>query len=178
MCEQFWSSSGQLHSDMCFAEIGSRVEKTYLEASNDLVDQTYVDDILVAGQDRSCLSKKTSEIDVILGHAGMPAKDWVLSGDRGTEVAIGADDDSSEKVLGISWRPESDTFRFQVCLQMAGREISSLNEFLGVVNEVGLSRRVVLSNVSRIFDPIGLLNPVLLTSKLLMRESWCGSSNG
>ena len=35
-----------------------------------------------------------------------------------------------------------------------------------------LTRRIVLSNVSKIFDPAGFLCPVTLLSKLLLRESW------
>ena len=35
-----------------------------------------------------------------------------------------------------------------------------------------LTRRIVLSNVSKIFDPAGFLCPITLMSKLLLRESW------
>ena len=41
-----------------------------------------------------------------------------------------------------------------------------------------LTRRLLLSDVSRIFDPVGFLCPVLLESKILMRESWCGKVLG
>ena len=41
-----------------------------------------------------------------------------------------------------------------------------------------LTRRAVLSNTSRIFDPLGLICPVALQAKLLMREAWDDGSLG
>ena len=39
-----------------------------------------------------------------------------------------------------------------------------------------MTRRQLLSNVHRVFDPLGLLAPLLLRPKLLLRESWLGPS--
>ena len=56
--------------------------------------------------------------------------------------------------------------------------ISTPEEFKAVRGDLLLTRRVLLSNVSKNFDPIGLLTAVLLESKLLLRESWCGKQIG
>ena len=37
-----------------------------------------------------------------------------------------------------------------------------------------MNRRILLSNIQSIFDPLGLLTPILLQAKLLMRETWSG----
>ncbi|XP_062713625.1 uncharacterized protein LOC134290488 [Aedes albopictus] len=60
------------------------------------------------------------------------------------------------KTLGIVWEPQKDVFRISIPLQ--------LNE--------GLTKRSILSQIAKIFDPLGFLGPVLTTAKLLMRELW------
>ena len=54
--------------------------------------------------------------------------------------------------------------------------VSSEEQFheLDLQKLIKLSRRIVLANVARIFDPVGFLLPVILDAKLLMRESWSG----
>ena len=85
--------------------------------------------------------------------------------------------------MGLRWNPESDTFSFNVVLTLKksansmDEEVTTLEDLKTIPTSL-LTRRTLLSNVSRIFDPIGLLYPVLLESKLLVRESWCGSSVG
>ena len=61
------------------------------------------------------------------------------------------------KTLGIYWQPLSDTFQFKVNLPKPPNIIT---------------KRVILSDISRIFDPIGLLSPVIITAKLFMQEIW------
>ena len=53
--------------------------------------------------------------------------------------------------------------------------IQSPEEIDKIWNRVVLTRRNVLSNVSKIFDPTGFVPPVTLLSKILLRESWCGN---
>ena len=155
----------------------------YPVESQELKNQTYIDDELVAAADKNQAFEKTRRLDEICLHAGMPNKGWAYSGDHSVEdVSIGGEEiGATEKVLGISWVPKSDVFRFQVTLSFSNIKgntydaknvvhVSCCNE-LRDLSPTLLTRRALLSNVSRIFDPLGLLCPVLLQSKLLMRES-------
>ncbi|XP_014668804.1 PREDICTED: uncharacterized protein LOC106810053 [Priapulus caudatus] len=58
-----------------------------------------------------------------------------------------------ERVLGVEWLMESDTFRFRI-----------------VVNDKPATRRGLLSIVSSIFDPHGFVAPFVLTAKVLLQE--------
>ena len=40
------------------------------------------------------------------------------------------------------------------------------------VDHSSLSKRKLLSLVSSVFDPLGLLTPITIKSKLLLREAW------
>ena len=112
----------------------------------------------------------------------MPNNGWTYSGDTGSDVAIGADSEQEENVLGIIWIPSSDEFKFKVSIKLKKDKkeeaITSYYEFLDIIGSYTLTRRIVLANVARIFDPIGFLIPVILLAKLLMRESWCGGITG
>ena len=108
-------------------------------------------------------------------------KGWTYSGDDKSDIVIGGDLEDIEKVLGLLWDPKSDRFVFRTKLRVKIKvkgsqefiEINSVEELLEHKDLI-LRRRPLLSNVHSIFDPPGLLAPLLLTPKLLMRESWVG----
>ena len=68
--------------------------------SQELKDQTYVDDELVAAVDMASALVKTARLDEICEHAGMPDKGWIFSGDDKVDVPIGDVGETEEKVLG------------------------------------------------------------------------------
>ena len=154
--------------------------KKYPVESAELKNQTYVDDELVAACDMETLKVKTQRMDEILNHADMPNKGWLFSGAVGDSgVTIGGGDEvSSEKVLGMLWTASTDMFGFHVVLKFregsAEVLISSVQDFDRIVLSLVLTCRLLLANVARIFDPPGLVCPVILMAKLLMRETWCG----
>ena len=92
------------------------------------------------------------------------------------EITIGSQNE--EKVLGMIWVPDTDMFVFHVTLKLKtvdGQEfiITKLDEFLLISQNLVITRRIMLSNVSMIFDPIGLICSVTLVGKLLLQEIWC-----
>ena len=58
-----------------------------------------------------------------------------------------------EHALGVQWCVESDSVQFRVELK-----------------DQPLTRRGILSTVSSMFDPLGLLAPVVLTGKKILQE--------
>ncbi|XP_071576701.1 uncharacterized protein [Temnothorax nylanderi] len=58
--------------------------------------------------------------------------------------------------LGLCWNPPTDTFHFTI-------EISKPNT---------LSKRTVMSVIAKIFDPLGLLAPVLIPAKVFIQKLW------
>ncbi|XP_039311339.1 uncharacterized protein LOC120359094 [Solenopsis invicta] len=76
--------------------------------------------------------------------------------DRLEDNSVEFDEDSSFKVLGISWSPILDRFHFRI----------QIPEFPVI------SKRSVLSAISRFFDPLGWIAPVVITAKIFMQELW------
>ena len=158
----------------CFSE-------KYPCESQYIKDQTYVDDELIAASTMEDLVTMMSRLDEIKDHASMPNKGWTVSGDQNkSDVSIG--DEAAGKVLGMLYNPSTDSFHFQVTLKLkivSGEIIvTSPDELNQIKDSLILTRRILLANVARIFDPLGLLTTLLLESKILMRESWCGENIG
>ena len=155
--------------------------ENYPFESQYIKEQTYVDDELVAAPNMNELLTITSRLDEICDHASMHNKGWIFSGEHNTGgIEIG--DDEGAKVLGMWYHPPTDTFNYRVILKLktsTGEEITvtSIEELVELVDLV-ITRRIILANVARIFDPLGLLTALLLQSKILMRESWCGAEIG
>ena len=61
--------------------------------------------------------------------------------------------DSIERALGVTWCVQSDTFQFRI-----------------VVPQKPFTRRGILSVVSSVFDPMGLIGPYILEGKLILQE--------
>ncbi|GFY34971.1 integrase_H2C2 domain-containing protein [Trichonephila clavipes] len=70
-------------------------------------------------------------------------------------IDIFAKGDSSEiKVLGVYWNPKHDCFSFRVKI-----DVHELN-----------TKRDVLSTIARIYDPLGLLGPVVAKAKIFLQK--------
>lgn len=69
---------------------------------------------------------------------------------------IPIEEDLIVHTLGLSWAPETDSFKFA---------------FHNIRFEP-VTKRVILSEIAKLFDPLGLLAPVIIVAKILMQEVW------
>ncbi|GFW03311.1 integrase catalytic domain-containing protein [Trichonephila clavipes] len=60
------------------------------------------------------------------------------------------------KALGIIWNPNLDCFLFRIEQQ----------------RPISFTKRMVLSTIARIFDPLGLLGPIITWAKIFMQRLW------
>ena len=124
-------------------------------ATRELRENLYVDDLLSGADDHDDLMALFGESSRMLSEAGMVLCKWksnhTLFRDKLT------DGQSGHKVLGIGWSPDSDVFSFQ------GFDLPD-----GLVG----TKRVVLSCVARLYDPLGLVSPFVMTLKILFQKIW------
>lgn len=76
--------------------------------------------------------------------------------DRATDTKdrrLVSSDTAIERALGVHWCIESDTLQFRI-----------------IIDDKPLSRRGILSTVSSVFDPLGLVAPFILTGKRILQE--------
>ena len=168
------------------ADIFSEV---FPETSIQLKKKSYVDDLGLTGKNAEALIKRTLEADQILNHANMRVKKWVFSGDGvDSIVRVGESPNSllsesreEECMLGIIWEPHEDVIKFVVRINLTplknkSRTGADLTRQELLENPLkSITRRQFYSQVQSLFDPIGLLSPVLLKAKTLLIRMWEGS---
>ncbi|GFU05132.1 integrase catalytic domain-containing protein [Trichonephila clavipes] len=60
------------------------------------------------------------------------------------------------KTLGVSWKSQEDCFIFKIAVELKD----------------SYTKRCVLSTIARLFDPLGLLGPVVARAKIFMQSLW------
>ena len=126
----------------------------------------YVDDCLRSVASEQEADKLHQDLKAICQTGGFKLTKWmtnnrdVLSNipqeDRATEVKdLDLDQDSLaiERALGVQWCIRSDQFKFHVNIQ-----------------QKPLTRRGILSMMSSVYDPLGMLSPVILPARNVLQE--------
>lgn len=130
-----------------------------------LIKGRYVDDIYGGGESISETVSSAEQLRSLCAAGGFPLAKWasnspeVLSKidpeSKTSDVEI-QEKDNSVKVLGLSWNPMTDHFQFKYSESPPSR----------------ITKRTVLSEIARLFDPLGFLVPLLVRAKMLMQELW------
>ena len=141
----------------------------YPEASKLIMNNSYMDDIPGSKESKQVGEQIMSDTEAILEAKGFKMKSWRFSGQQNTvertkdQIAVQAllkkdDENAIGKVLGMEWDTEEDAIKFM------------LN---GINNSFEEStKRQCLSTVYSIYDPIGLLTPVTIAAKIILRKIW------
>ena len=131
-------------------------------AVEELQDNLYVDDLISGADSDADGCALMCEASQVMDEANMNLTKWGSSSKAVTDmIAREFQDKHLEaevfKVLGLQWKPSEDCFSFD-----------------GVVIQSGLkiTKRVVLSMLARLFDPLGFLTPFTMTAKCLFQELW------
>ncbi|XP_036347074.1 uncharacterized protein LOC118756415 [Rhagoletis pomonella] len=136
-------------------------QDAYPLAASAIRESFYVDDLLTGAESIDNLQKLKEElVEVLLSH-GLSLTKWhsnsaELSDASCNEVQIKTNEENITKTLGMSWKPSADTFCYRY-------ELPDMHS---------VTKRSVLSIISKIFDILGLLSPVIIRGKILMQEIW------
>lgn len=149
----------------------------YPEAAKVVKNNSYMDDILDSVSTEEKAYQQTKEIEAVLGEGGFEMKGWVISGEsnEGADVHI-EQRKEEEKVLGIAWSPSEDCFHFEVKLNFSPKKKKlrtepDLNkEQIPREIPTNLTKRMILSQVNSIYDPLGLAGPFTVRAKIIMRK--------
>ena len=117
-----------------------------------------------------------SNIDEVLDAGGFHIKEWISNApltdkESRDEVVLGANEESNmQKVLGTVWHPKQDQFSFAVKIEYPN-ELS--NETTPTSTKPSkMTKRIILSKLAGIFDPIGAGAATLVKAKIGMQELW------
>ncbi|XP_062556900.1 uncharacterized protein LOC134221729 [Armigeres subalbatus] len=137
------------------------------QAVEAVVEDFYVDDLLTGEDNLASAVEKRRQISTMLESAGFSLKKWasnvpealadVSPEDRAIKPVHELQDDQSVTTLGLVWDTKNDILRFNVDLPLPASV---------------LTKRKVISYIAKIFDPLGLVGPVIATAKIFMQHLW------
>ncbi|GFW00452.1 DUF1758 domain-containing protein [Trichonephila clavipes] len=123
----------------------------------------YVDDLLSGAATEKEAVELVWQLKEMMKKGGFNLRKWQSNSETVIkEVAENKDlkrvqNDEEINILGIQWNPKSDFFSFTVSL---------------LEERCIYSKRDVLSEIARVFDPLGLLSPCNVFMKILLQELW------
>ena len=142
------------------------VKNDYPLASSVIKCNTYVDDLLCGAETEEEIMKLKLEISRALQSGCFNMRKWcsnsakvmhqVPAVERVTETMFDFNKHETVKTLGTLWNPHSDTFHFSVNLSGGQR----------------CTKRIILSEIARIYDVLGLLGPAVVHAKMFMQNLW------
>ncbi|XP_053390747.1 uncharacterized protein LOC128553594 [Mercenaria mercenaria] len=120
----------------------------------------YVDNILSSFEENKDLLTYFRDARDLMKCASMNLRSWSSNNSELKAIATREgviDRDEVTKVLGMCWKPETDTMAYR------HHKIPTLDS---------VTKRDILRYSSRIYDPLGLLSPVTVRAKLLLQQLW------
>ncbi|XP_045139268.1 uncharacterized protein LOC123520764 [Portunus trituberculatus] len=146
---------------------------------NEIISRnSYVDDIAFSSASEDKAIQDMNATECILKEGGFHIKHWTVSGDVSHDY-INIINSDEEKILGLKWNPKLDEFFFKIKVNFSPKKRGmrcdpdmDREECMRNFPE-RLTRQMVLSQISSIYDPLGLLLPVTLKAKLMMRAMIC-----
>ena len=148
-------------------QLSKDVQSTNPCASNILSHEVYVDDILSGGHSLEDAEFKQADLIQVLASAGFPVKkitanntallDHLPREDLLNEDFLKIDTCCITKTLGLRWNANTDTFSYAVQQIFASDSIT---------------KRQMLSIIAKLFDPLGWIGPVVITTKIFLQELW------
>lgn len=128
----------------------------------ELQENMYVDDWLSGADSEAEVCDMFTEAKAVMAHAGMTLAKWKSNSKYIMEKMYGDAFESDEvqvesKVLGVKWNPDTDSFSF---------------DGINLPSNLVITKRVVLSCIARIFDPVGFLTPFTIAAKVLFQKLW------
>ncbi|KAH9636453.1 hypothetical protein HF086_002153 [Spodoptera exigua] len=126
-----------------------------------IIHDFYVDDLLTGGRDLDEVRFIRAEVTKALASACMPLRKWrsndpqLVSDAVPQSFHLNIGSDEPDKLLGLGWHVNSDDLGFPI-------------GFTKSTN--GYTKRDLLSVIARIFDPMGLLCPIVVTMKVLLQK--------
>ena len=148
----------------CLYQLAEDNKITYPKASNIIKNDFYVDDLLTGANSQSELVQLQHEISTILNSAKLELRKWLsnkpelmkqfhFNQDLDVNI-IQLGENEQNKTLDIFWNANLDTIQYSISQ---------------CKTQGNVTKRNILSIVSQIFDPLGLLGPVIVVAKILIK---------
>ncbi|XP_038106475.1 uncharacterized protein LOC119766147 [Culex quinquefasciatus] len=164
----YGTASAPYLATKCLQKLGEIGEKTHPSAAKVLKRDFYVDDMLAGAHTVAEGKELVAEMVDLMESGGFSLRKWHSNSrdilldvpehlrDERTLLELDTSD-ATVKTLGLVWEPSTDCFRFRSPKW----------------NDVAvITKRVVASDMAMIFDPYGLIGPVVVQAKIFVQKLW------
>nr|CAH7719124.1 unnamed protein product [Callosobruchus chinensis] len=149
----------------CLHEIANIHKKQFPTASQVIIDDFYVDDLLTGTNDPQQLLQLYKDITHILESCGFTLNKWISNDpeiierikSENPEVVVNIGKNDETHSLGLLWSSSQDCLKFEIEPKFSSKSVT---------------KRTVLSTIARIFDPLGILGPVVVKAKIILQDIW------
>ncbi|GFW41439.1 uncharacterized protein TNCV_465301 [Trichonephila clavipes] len=134
-------------------------EKNFPLTAPVLRENFYMDDVLCGAASLMEAKALKNQLSGILKKGGMELHKWGSSHPELASNILGDyefENPIETKTLGVSWKSQEDCFIFKIAVELKD----------------SYTKRCVLSTIARLFDPLGLLGPVVARAKIFMQSLW------
>ncbi|XP_055591539.1 uncharacterized protein LOC129743526 [Uranotaenia lowii] len=159
-------ASSPHHATQALLQLAADDGEQFESAARVVSMDSYIDDFLTGGKTVEEVINIYNQLTQLLSKGGFGVHKFCSSSPEVLklipndlhEKQIGFDSDVNDsiKTLGLIWNPTADFFRF----------------FVRPSEGNSTTKRSVLSDIGRLFDPLGFLGPIITTAKLLMQDIW------
>lgn len=152
----------------CLMKLALEMQELFPDAHKAITNDFYMDDYLGGANDITVAKKLRDDVISILNSAGFKLRKWISNDQRLLKKISNEDndplrvlnlDDNTIKTLGLLWNPLDDVYQYKVNSNYKN-------------NVEPITKRMVLSTISMIFDPLGLVGPVVVVAKIFMQKLW------
>lgn len=145
-------------------------ESQFPEATNAIIKNHYMDDYLGTFDDVDQAARVAAEIVNVHSRCGFEMRSWVSNNPEALKLLplnlIKQDTEEVNlslesiglRVLGMHWLPRADVFIFKINFSQPNLET--------------LTKRHVLKDLMKVFDPLGFLCPIVTSGKILFQRTW------
>ncbi|XP_070515872.1 uncharacterized protein [Cardiocondyla obscurior] len=160
----YGTTSAPFLATRCLQHLAERHVGEWPVGSKHMLRDFYVDDLLTGANTLIEATRVRDQIGEILKRGRLELSKWManheallprdgLPGDGISSLA----DNGECRILGIRWDPVTDEFAIEPTDEAQGGRVT---------------KRAVLAEIARLFDPLGILGPLIVQAKLILQETW------
>lgn len=146
--------------------IAERYSTKFPQGSKSILENFYIDDWLVSTNTQEEMILLKSQVSHCLSNHGLILRKFVSnkadvlldpsqSNHKNDLHTVTINDKSISKTLGLNWMPAEDILFCDADLSTAK-----------------VTKRTMLSAIAKIYDPLGILAPIVVVAKLIMQKLW------
>ncbi|XP_063920800.1 uncharacterized protein LOC135135633 [Zophobas morio] len=131
-------------------------------AASNILNNFYMDDLICGSSTLEEALALRDDIIQILNQGNFKLHKWAsneptLLPESDIKASVNFSSDTETKTLGLIWNCHKDQLKYNLALNRLPSKTT---------------KRTILATVATIFDPVGLITPVILKAKLLLQSLW------